>query len=165
MGVGQEGIANFSHHCERFAERGYVGMDPSKGNRAWRLGIYPFKAERSIVKWDEKKGKKKVERWEMIVKEAAEQSHRTLIPDLSSPLTLKELLVEAEGYDYKLVAYEEESRAGEKSNLSNVLSKVKPSQRVLILFGPEGGLTDSEVELCKEKRVHPMRPRTRIHTD
>lgn len=126
-----------------------------KGTELGASGFIPFKAERSIVKWDEKKGKKKVERWEKIVKEAAEQSHRTLIPDLSSPLTLKELLVKADGYDYKLVAYEEESRAGETSNLSNVLSEVKPSHRVLILFGPEGGLTDSEVEVCKEKGFIP----------
>ncbi|MEW4306680.1 16S rRNA (uracil(1498)-N(3))-methyltransferase [Rossellomorea marisflavi] len=126
-----------------------------KGTELGASGFIPFKAERSIVKWDEKKGKKKVERWEKIVKEAAEQSHRTLIPDLSSPLTLKELLVKADGYDYKLVAYEEESRAGERSNLSNVLSEVKPSQRVLILFGPEGGLTDSEVEVCKENGFIP----------
>ena len=38
--------------------------------------IIPFKAERSIVKWDEKKGVKKIERFQKIAKQAAEQCHR-----------------------------------------------------------------------------------------
>ena len=55
-------------------------------------GFIPFKAERSIVKWDEKKGDKKVERLQKIAKEAAEQSHRTVIPEVHNPLSLKQLI-------------------------------------------------------------------------
>ncbi len=40
----------------------------------------PFIAARSVVKWDEKKADKKVERLQKIAKEAAEQSHRQCIP-------------------------------------------------------------------------------------
>ena len=50
--------------------------------------IIPFEAERSIVKWDEKKGDKKVERLRKIAKEAAEQCHRTVIPEVRNPFTL-----------------------------------------------------------------------------
>ncbi len=47
-----------------------------KGTELGAYKFIPFHAARSIVKWDEKKAGKKVERWQKIAKEAAEQSHR-----------------------------------------------------------------------------------------
>ena len=58
--------------------------------------MIPFKAERSIVKWDEKKGGKKIERLQKIAKEAAEQCHRTIIPKIENPLTLRQLIASCE---------------------------------------------------------------------
>ena len=46
----------------------------------------PFIADRSIVKWDEKKADKKIERWQKIAKEAAEQSHDNIIPEVARPV-------------------------------------------------------------------------------
>ncbi|WP_064091442.1 16S rRNA (uracil(1498)-N(3))-methyltransferase [Rossellomorea aquimaris] len=122
-----------------------------KGTELGAAQFIPFNADRSIVKWDAKKAKKKVERWEKIVKEAAEQSHRLLIPQVLSPVSLKELLKLGQEFDYKLVAYEEEARAGEKGNLSTTLTSIKEGQSVLVVFGPEGGLSDKEIQLCKEE--------------
>ncbi|MGM0841989.1 MAG: 16S rRNA (uracil(1498)-N(3))-methyltransferase [Bacillota bacterium] len=124
-----------------------------KGTELGATQFIPFNADRSIVKWDDKKAKKKVERWEKIVKEAAEQSHRLLVPDVSAPISLKQL-IEAK-FDYKLIAYEEEARAGEKGNLSKVLSTIEHGQSVLVVFGPEGGLTEKEVEMCKNEGFIP----------
>src|SRR5699024_9131111 len=42
-----------------------------KGTELGMTAILPFEAERSIVKWDEKKGGKKVDRLRKIAKEAA----------------------------------------------------------------------------------------------
>lgn len=124
-----------------------------KGTELGATQFIPFNADRSIVKWDDKKAKKKVERWEKIVKEAAEQSHRLLVPDVSAPISLKQL-IQAQ-FDYKLIAYEEEARGGEKGNLSKVLSTIEHGQSVLVVFGPEGGLTEKEVEMCKSKGFIP----------
>ncbi|MGF3103770.1 16S rRNA (uracil(1498)-N(3))-methyltransferase [Rossellomorea sp. DUT-2] len=124
-----------------------------KGTELGATQFIPFNADRSIVKWDDKKAKKKVERWEKIVKEAAEQSHRLLVPDVSAPISLKQL-IQAQ-FDYKLIAYEEEARAGEKGNLSKVLSTIEHGQSVLVVFGPEGGLTEKEVEMCKNEGFIP----------
>ena len=52
-----------------------------KGTELGLFAMIPFKAERSIVKWDDKKGGKKIERLQKIAKQAAEQCHRTVIPD------------------------------------------------------------------------------------
>ncbi|MGD6804133.1 16S rRNA (uracil(1498)-N(3))-methyltransferase [Rossellomorea aquimaris] len=121
-----------------------------KGTELGAVGFVPFTAERSIVKWDEKKAKKKVERWEKIAKEAAEQSHRQQVPIVHSPVSLKKLVSFAGDYEYKIVAFEEDAKLGEQSNLAGVLKAAKPGDRILAVFGPEGGLTEKEVDTLKE---------------
>ncbi|MEG9297227.1 16S rRNA (uracil(1498)-N(3))-methyltransferase [Mangrovibacillus sp. Mu-81] len=122
-----------------------------KGTELGADRFIPFNADRSIVKWDEKKAKKKLDRWGKIVKEAAEQSHRNVVPSVTSPVSFKKLLTLSGQFDYTLVAYEEEARSGEKGNFSKTLSSVKKGQSILVVFGPEGGLTEKEVELCKKE--------------
>ncbi|MGM0844187.1 MAG: 16S rRNA (uracil(1498)-N(3))-methyltransferase [Bacillota bacterium] len=121
-----------------------------KGTELGAMEFVPFTADRSIVKWDEKKAKKKVERWEKIAKEAAEQSHRQRVPKVQSPVSLKELLSLAAEYEYKIVAFEEDAKTGEQSNLAGVLKDAKPGDRILAVFGPEGGLTEKEVDALKQ---------------
>ncbi|KLV27330.1 16S rRNA (uracil(1498)-N(3))-methyltransferase [Niallia circulans] len=121
-----------------------------KGTELGAFKFIPFIAARSVVKWDEKKGGKKLVRWNKIAKEAAEQSHRTMIPEVSSPISIKELIKLSEGYNVKLIAYEEEAREGESSVLTKSLESMTKGQSILAVFGPEGGLTESEVALLKE---------------
>jgi 16S rRNA (uracil1498-N3)-methyltransferase len=121
-----------------------------KGTELGASAFIPFMADRSIVKWDSKKGAKKVERWSKIAKEAAEQAHRTKVPEVLEPASLRELLQKSEAYDYKIVAYEEEAKLGEKSNLASVLSNIEQGQSLLVVIGPEGGLSDNEVESFKD---------------
>lgn len=116
-----------------------------KGTEMGAHRFLPFFASRSIVKWDEKKGRKKVERLEKIAKEAAEQSHRTKVPEVKEPVDFKTLLKESKNYTYKIVAYEEDAKLGEKSNLFSVLSKLASGDSLLAVIGPEGGLAEEEV--------------------
>ncbi|MGR3765087.1 16S rRNA (uracil(1498)-N(3))-methyltransferase [Rossellomorea sp. NS-SX7] len=122
-----------------------------KGTELGADQFIPFNADRSIVKWDEKKAKKKLDRWEKIVKEAAEQSHRNIVPAVSPPVSFKQLLTLSKQFDYTLVAYEEEARSGEKGNLSKALSSAEDGQSILVVFGPEGGLTEKEIDLCRNE--------------
>jgi 16S rRNA (uracil1498-N3)-methyltransferase len=121
-----------------------------KGTELGASRFVPFHAARSIVKWDEKKGLKKVDRWKKTAKEAAEQSHRNIIPDVVVPLTFQELIEQSRHYEYKLIAYEEEAKRGEKTKLAACLDKMKHGQSLLVVFGPEGGLTEQEVEQLKK---------------
>lgn len=122
-----------------------------KGTELGAHEFIPFIASRSIVKWDAKKSDKKISRWNKIAKEAAEQSHRAVIPNVSAPVSLKELIKMAADYDVLIIAYEEEAKAQESANLMRSFSSMKKGQSLLVVFGPEGGLADSEVELLKEK--------------
>ncbi|MGG5255000.1 16S rRNA (uracil(1498)-N(3))-methyltransferase [Neobacillus sp. SM06] len=122
-----------------------------KGTELGAHAFMPFAAARSVVKWDDKKAAKKVERWLKIAKEAAEQSHRTFLPDVFNPVSFKTMLELSSQYDYKLAAFEEESRKGETSTFAATLKKMQKGESLLLLVGPEGGLTDEEINRLKEK--------------
>lgn len=121
-----------------------------KGTELGASGFLPFFAARSIVKWDEKKGRKKVERLEKIAKEAAEQSHRNKIPAVKNPVDLKTLVKESRSFTHKIIAYEEDAKRGELSKLATTLSKLKKDDSLLVVIGPEGGLTELEVSYLRE---------------
>ena len=112
-----------------------------KGTELGASKFIPFIATRSIVKWDEKKADKKISRWQKIAKEAAEQSHRSLIPKVEKPVSIQSLIDISESYDVKLIAYEEESRLGETKNLVKSLQTLNKGGSLLVVFGPEGGLS------------------------
>lgn len=121
-----------------------------KGTELGAHEFIPYSAARSVVKWDEKKAVKKIERWQKIAKEAAEQSHRAYLPKVSTTLSFKQLLDKCKDFHYKLVAYEEESRSGETSTFAATLQKMQKGETLLLVFGPEGGLTEEEVRLLRE---------------
>ncbi|MGG0518203.1 16S rRNA (uracil(1498)-N(3))-methyltransferase [Priestia aryabhattai] len=121
-----------------------------KGTELGAYRFIPFIAARSVVKWDDKKSQKKVDRWNKIAKEAAEQSHRTIVPAVEAPISFKKLVEISGDYTHKVVAYEERAKQGETSHLHAVLSALKPGNSVLVVVGPEGGLTEQEVELLEE---------------
>ncbi|WP_066257703.1 16S rRNA (uracil(1498)-N(3))-methyltransferase [Neobacillus drentensis] len=121
-----------------------------KGTELGAHRFLPFSAARSVVKWDEKKASKKIDRWQKIAKEAAEQSHRAFLPEVLSAISFKELLTKSKNFHYKIVAFEEESRNGETSVFAATLKKMNKGDSLLLVFGPEGGLTDAEVEQLRE---------------
>lgn len=126
-----------------------------KGTELGAAAFLPFQASRSIVKWDAKKADKKVERLKKIVKEAAEQSHRSEIPDVHAPVSFKQLLTMSSDYDVCLVAYEEEAKQGEKANFAKALTTLEHGQKLLIVFGPEGGLSEDEISALREYKFVP----------
>ncbi|MBS4194735.1 16S rRNA (uracil(1498)-N(3))-methyltransferase [Lederbergia citri] len=115
-----------------------------KGTELGASEFIPFIATRSVVKWESKKESKKLERWNKIAKEAAEQAHRQLLPVVHRPHTLNEMIQYSHQFDWKIVAYEEAAKEGENSNLVRILQSVKPKDKILIVFGPEGGITVPE---------------------
>lgn len=88
-------------------------------------------------------------RWNKIVKEAAEQSYRLVIPTIEFVSNLKKVYVNIDKYDYVLIAYEDAAKEGEMSEFKRALEQFSKGDRVLIIFGPEGGLSPDEIEMFK----------------
>ena len=103
--------------------------------------------DRSIVKLNQSKITKKIERWQKIIKEAAEQSYRLTIPSIDYISNLKTLYDNIDGYDYILIAYEDAAKDGEISQFKSVLQQLTQGENILVIFGPEGGLSADEVTL------------------
>ena len=100
--------------------------------------IIPLKMERSIVKLDNKDITKKKERWHSICKEAAEQSKRNIIPEITNVMTLKEL--SKNNYDLKMFG----STTNKNNLLNNYLQNNKNCARMIFVIGPEGGISPKE---------------------
>ena len=108
-----------------------------------------FPAQSSVVKWDEKKLQKKQPRIEKIVQEAAEQSHRQVTPTITLFSSSQAFYKTLTQYDAILVAYEESAKQGEQSQLVQTLKRLPLGATLLVIFGPEGGLSQKEVTILE----------------
>ena len=115
----------------------------------------PLNMERSVVKLDAKKASKKVERWNKIAKEAAEQSHRQMVPTVTDVYTFKQLLDRAAQYDVCLFAYEETAKQGQLAQLKQSLSEIQTNGKMLVVVGPEGGISEKEETLLLQSGFKP----------
>jgi 16S rRNA (uracil1498-N3)-methyltransferase len=98
--------------------------------------IVLYIAKRSMVKVNEKEDKKKI-RWQKIMKEASEQSHRNTIPILSGIYSLSEL----DKFDgLKLVC----STREKEKNVKKILKLNNTCDTINVVIGPEGGLEETE---------------------
>ena len=118
-----------------------------KGSELGVFNIYPWQADRSISKWEGKKSAKKIERLQKIATEASEQSHRNHEVQVKDLVSTKQLLALSDKYDHILVAYEESAKAGETSRLASIFTQLEEGARILMIFGPEGGISEKEIEL------------------
>ena len=110
--------------------------------------IIPVIMERTVVKLNEKDEVKKIERWRKISEIAAKQSMRDIVPKVSNPIKTKDILPLIDGFDAFLVAYENEKNNSLKSTLR--MLKHQKNYNIGILIGPEGGISDSEIQLFNE---------------
>ncbi len=134
-----------------------------KGTELGASSFYLYQAERSIVKWDKKKTIKRMTRFEKIIKEAAEQSYREMIPVLNNPANLVELIEATKDYHLKLIAYEEEAKKDDTSNrFKEELQNINAHEKVAIFIGPEGGFTTNEIKVLKEANFIPVKLGNRI---
>ncbi len=111
--------------------------------KATELGvdeIVPILTTRSMVKIDGKETKK-IERWNKICKEASEQSKRLDIPFVSNVKKIEQLNYNG----LKIVCSTKEKNNTIKKVLKNNLK----CDTIVMVIGPEGGLTEKEEENLK----------------
>lgn len=94
----------------------------------------------------------KLERWRRVAVEACKQSGRVKVPDILEPVEFKEFVANADPSYLRLIPWE-----GEKgTSLKNALPDILDPAKVMLIIGPEGGLSGSEIWLARECGFIPV---------
>ena len=133
-----------------------IGQTLSRGERmdyaiqkSTELGVKtvtPLFSERCEVKLPKDRQEKRVRHWQQISISACEQSGRSVPPEITFPQSLDEWL-KAQNADLKLVLHHHSEQP---------LTDVTRPETVALLIGPEGGLTEEEVELAASYGFKPL---------
>jgi 16S rRNA (uracil1498-N3)-methyltransferase len=123
------------------------------------LGIHaitPVYSDRSIPKQaNEKDTVRKTERLNKIAREAAKQCGRSLIPAVSTPVTMEVLPVLLSEFEFVLMPYENEENISIKHVLRARIDDGKKIPReIALVIGPEGGFSDSETNMLSKTGAH-----------
>ena len=107
-----------------------------------------FQSDRCVAKPD--KPEKKLERWQRIAEEAAKQSGRGIIPQVSWAGEYADALNVANQKELGLFMYE----TGEREALNAVLEANSDVKIAAIVTGPEGGFAPFEADLARIVGLH-----------
>lgn len=117
--------------------------------KATELGvtkITPLITERTEVKTGGDRQEKMQDRWQQILISACEQSQRNLLPKLSAPIQFSDWLPSVNS-DLRFVLHHRDSK---------MLPAEQKPQSVTLLIGPEGGLSESEIEQALAKSFNAL---------
>jgi len=135
----------------------HLGQGISRGDRmdftlqkSVELGvntITPLFTERCGVKLNAERLEKKRQQWQKIVISACEQSGRAIVPIVAEPMQLSDWL--------------KQQTKALKINLHpkaqhSIMSLPMENNRVRLLIGPEGGLTDEEITLANQNDYYDV---------
>lgn len=139
----------------------HLGQGLSRGERmdwaiqkATELGvtqITPIFSERCEVRLKDERADKRLAHWRQVAISACEQCGRSVIPLIQPPIALGDWLQQTQA-DLKLVLHP----------VAEPLSSHAKPATLAFLIGPEGGLTDAEVEQAKGAGFHAARLGPRV---
>ena len=98
--------------------------------------VVPLISNRTIFKIDEQRLEKRIQRWNKITLEACQQSNRSSKCEVERPIKLKE--IDKFLSENNIVAYENEQNI--------CLADCIDEKSITFVIGPEGGLTEDEIE-------------------
>ncbi|MDE6851906.1 MAG: 16S rRNA (uracil(1498)-N(3))-methyltransferase [Lachnospiraceae bacterium] len=136
---------------------------PKKDKMEWiiqkavELGVYeivPVRMKRCVVRLEEeKKIRKKQERWQAIAEAAAKQCDRGMVPVVHAPVTMEQAFDIAEGIEYNMIPYELQD--GMETS-REIVAEACCHGTVGIFIGPEGGFEAEEVSQAVARQMHPL---------
>lgn len=138
------------------------GLAISRGDRmdfavqkAVELGvknITPLFSDRCVVQLKEDKQQQRLQHWQKIAQHAAEQSHRTIVPELKTIDTLNHWIEQQQGLKVFLDPYAD-----------TVLNELQPvNNSITLLSGPEGGFSDNERQQAVAAGFTPVKLGKRV---
>ena len=110
--------------------------------------ILAWQADRSIVRWKGDRQAKGVAKWQAAAREATKQSRRFLVPQVELAQT-KDVVERIRDAGAAYVLHESATEPLVNQDLPE-------SGEVIVIVGPEGGITDQEVESFVAAGAHPV---------
>lgn len=108
--------------------------------------IYPLVTERCNVRLDKEREQKRMEHWRAVVISACEQSGRNKVPVVHEPMLLTDWAATVQA-DMKFILLPEAKQK---------LPDAKSAKNIAILIGPEGGLSEQEINLAVKQQFLPL---------
>jgi 16S rRNA (uracil1498-N3)-methyltransferase len=112
--------------------------------------IVPWAAARSVAVWKGERAAKSLARWRSTAREAAKQARRAWFPEVSEPVATDALAALLADADLAVVLHEEAA-----SPLAAL--EVPAAGTIVVVVGPEGGLTEDEVAAFAAAGAVPVR--------
>jgi len=110
--------------------------------------IVPWRAERSIVQWDDSRAGKGEEKWRLVAREAAKQSRQSFLPEIAETANTGRVIEYLAEVDQAYVCDERVPA----TDIGPV-----DVESLLVVVGPEGGLTDGELDAFRAAGARPLR--------
>ncbi len=128
--------------------------------KATELGvkeIIPFISSRSVPLIEKSERLKRYHRWERIAVEASKQCGRGVVPKIEPLQDYSEVLESASVDSLRLILWEREG-----ARLKEVLEGSEEKTEIFFIIGPEGGLSQEEVDQARRNRFTPVNLGRRI---
>jgi 16S rRNA (uracil1498-N3)-methyltransferase len=122
--------------------------------KATELGIkeiVPFHSSRSVPLIEKSRRLNRHHRWEKIAVEASKQCGRGLIPKIEILRDYDEILKSISSDFLCLILWEKEG-----ARLKDIFKRSREKRKVFFVVGPEGGLSEEEIRIAKEKDFIPI---------
>jgi 16S rRNA (uracil1498-N3)-methyltransferase len=117
--------------------------------------VVPWQADRSIVRWRAERAARAHRKWEQAVLAAAKQSRRFRVPTVGPLVHREDLLSRVAAADVALVLHESADARLTETDLP-------ASGEVLLVVGPEGGVSDAELVALASAGARPVRLGTTV---
>lgn len=110
--------------------------------------IFPLITERCNVRLSGEREEKRLKHWQSVIISACEQSGRTIIPDIFAPQTLNKWLLHIQPHVGFVLSPHVQNKLPETS--------IAAGSSIALIIGPEGGLTDNEMDCAMQKNFLPL---------
>ncbi len=110
-------------------------------------GVIPWQAERSVSRWQGAKAARGRERWQSIVREASKQATRAWVPEVAVLADTRALCA----FDGVILPLEPTAATALSA------ADLPETGRILLVVGPEGGISPAELAAFGDSGAHPVR--------
>lgn len=115
--------------------------------------IVPWQASRCITQWRGDRGAKSLAKWRATAREAGKQSRRVRFPEVAEALSTKQVAALLAGADLAMVLHEDRDTPSE----ALATAELPKTGSVVLVVGPEGGVSPEELAVFAEAGAHPYR--------